>query len=387
MSSYKKEYSVIIWGTGRKFHSLEQYINFEEILCFVEQDERFRRSEENFNYIDYPEELCNIQFDFLLISSEKYYVDITKDCIFEYGIDFKKIMSLEAYICSRNGLLIDKILTNYQRIILKLEMNRELTSKLDYGLPNTNSLLKCNILSQGYCYYIDEDISSVGIYVVAHKEFKRVNNVNYIPVGVGNYDTHHINDNRGDNISNLNSKINECTALYWIWKNEEKDIVGLNHYRRLFESEINDKWPIQAIEAKKLLEQYDIILAKRLVLDYTIVEQLKREICREAFETSWIVIQDIFKKRGNHEQQIFAYFCNNRILFPCNMFVMRREMLNSYCEWLFPILFEMIDRVDISENWDDYSKRVIGFWAERLLTVWVLLSKVTIKELSILMLE
>ena len=47
----------------------------------------------------------------------------------------------------------------------------------------------------------------------------------------------------------------------------------------------------------------------------------------------------------------------------------------------------MIDRVDISENWDDYSKRVIGFWAERLLTVWVLLSKVTIKELSILMLE
>ena len=116
MSSYKKEYSVIIWGTGRKFHSLEQYINFEEILCFVEQDERFRRSEENFNYIDYPEELCNIQFDFLLISSEKYYVDITKDCIFEYGIDFKKIMSLEAYICSRNGLLIDKILTNYQRI-------------------------------------------------------------------------------------------------------------------------------------------------------------------------------------------------------------------------------------------------------------------------------
>ena len=296
-------------------------------------------------------------------------------------------MSLEEYICRRKGFLIDKILTNYQRIILKLEMNRELTSKLDYGLPNTNSLLKCNILSQGYCYYIDEDISSVGIYVVAHKDFKRVNDVNYIPVGVGNYDTHHINDNRGDNISNLNSKINECTALYWIWKNEEKDIVGLNHYRRLFESEINDKWPIQAVEAKKLLEQYDIILAKRLVLDYTIVEQLKREICREAFEASWIVIQDIFKKRGDHEQQIFAYFCNNRILFPCNMFVMRREMLNSYCEWLFPILFEMIDRVDISENWDDYSKRVIGFWAERLLTVWVLLSKVTIKELSILMLE
>lgn len=387
MNGYTKEHKIIIWGTGRKFHLLEKYINFEEVVCCFEREKQFRRSEDEYKYITSPDELRDIQFDFLLISSEKNFSNISHECIFQYGIEINKIMSLEAYLCARNDRINNQMLMNYQKIISNLEMDRANTMKIDYGLSRENVLVKGNIISGGYHYFIDEKKDTVGMYVVTHKEFRRVNNEGYIYIGVGTFDSKHSNDNVGDNISNLNSKINECTALYWIWKNEHKDIVGLNHYRRLFESEINEGWPIQTVEAKMLLEHYDIVLARRLVLERTIVEQMKKEICKEAFESSWMVIQDIFKKRGNYEQQTFMDFCNNRILFPCNMFVMRRERLNSYCEWLFPILFEMIERINISECWDDYSKRVIGFWAERLLTVWVLLSNVTIKELPILLLE
>ena len=63
---------------------------------------------------------------------------------------------------------------------------------------------------------------------------------------------------------------------------------------------------------------------------------------------------------------------------------MSREKLNEYCSWLFPILFVMIRDVQIKEEWDDYSKRVIGFWAERLFTVWLYYSNYTVKTLHIL---
>ena len=47
----------------------------------------------------------------------------------------------------------------------------------------------------------------------------------------------------------------------------------------------------------------------------------------------------------------------------------------------------MIEEIEIKDSWDDYSKRIIGFWTERLLTVWLLSTNYHIFELPILMLE
>ena len=53
-----------------------------------------------------------------------------------------------------------------------------------------------------------------------------------------------------------------------------------------------------------------------------------------------------------------------------NMFVMRSDLLDDYCRWLFSVLFELESRLDISD-YDEYNKRVFGFVAERLLDVWL----------------
>ena len=43
----------------------------------------------------------------------------------------------------------------------------------------------------------------------------------------------------------------------------------------------------------------------------------------------------------------------------------------------------MIDEVEIDEEWDAYTKRVIGFWAEALFTVWLCITDYTIMELPL----
>ena len=53
-----------------------------------------------------------------------------------------------------------------------------------------------------------------------------------------------------------------------------------------------------------------------------------------------------------------------------NMFIMKRQYFDEYCEWLFDILFELEKRLDISQ-YNENDSRVFGFVSERLLDVWI----------------
>ena len=53
-----------------------------------------------------------------------------------------------------------------------------------------------------------------------------------------------------------------------------------------------------------------------------------------------------------------------------NMFIMPRDLVNSYCEWLFPVLSSLEKKIDVS-SMSDFEKRYIGRIAERLFNVWL----------------
>ncbi|KVN81195.1 hypothetical protein WK05_18030 [Burkholderia ubonensis] len=53
-----------------------------------------------------------------------------------------------------------------------------------------------------------------------------------------------------------------------------------------------------------------------------------------------------------------------------NIFVLRRDLFNQYCEWLFDILFEMEKRLDMT-NYSTAARRVFGYMSERLFNVFV----------------
>ena len=66
-----------------------------------------------------------------------------------------------------------------------------------------------------------------------------------------------------------------------------------------------------------------------------------------------------------------------------NMFVMRRDKLDAWCAWLFPVLFEVERRLDITD-YDPYNARVFGFLAERLPDVWLETTGYPYAELPVL---
>ena len=64
------------------------------------------------------------------------------------------------------------------------------------------------------------------------------------------------------------------------------------------------------------------------------------------------------------------------------MLICSKQLFDSYCEWLFKILFEFENIVDLS----DYSKsqkRIFGYVSEILLNVWLIKNQNTVKTFPI----
>ena len=229
-----------------------------------------------------------------------------------------------------------------------------------------------------------KETEDIAIYVIIHKKYNLYSNNTYIPLCVGGYrEDGHLKEEEGANIAHLNKKINECTALYWIWKNTRSSYVGLNHYRRYFyNNEIRsmDNY-LDHEHISDIMDQYDIILPLSVPLEkITIYEQIRNsmdpELCRKGYK----MIRDKIKEKQPDYLKAFESVLNGHIIFNCNIFVTKRKILDQYCEWLFSFLIEAAEEIDV-EGYDSYSQRVIGFFAERMWTVWLRKNRFRIKEL------
>lgn len=184
-------------------------------------------------------------------------------------------------------------------------------------------------------------------------------------------------DNTGDNISNKNKLLNEMTSIYWMWKNYNTignpDYIGHNHYRRFFKKEdIND------------YEKYDIIISKPIFSSNSIslLQQYNfYHIINDLF-LCVKTIKEMYKVFGeNFERYLITSGINYA---PCNMFIMKKELFFEWCEFLFPILFELENKIDLTGR-DNYQKRALCFLTERIFNFWCYnkyLNKYNIKEIN-----
>lgn len=177
----------------------------------------------------------------------------------------------------------------------------------------------------------------------------------------------YIRDNTGENISHKNKSYCELTVLYWIWKNSDADIIGLTHHRRFF---FNQKLIPQILNTKEIegiLTKKEIIIPKPVSVGESVETQYRNvhiggdyDICRE-----------VIKENFREFLKSFDVNSNQKFLHPYNMLITRKEILNDYCSFLFPLLEQIEKQVDISTR-DTYQQRVYGFLAERLFQTWLL---------------
>lgn len=171
-------------------------------------------------------------------------------------------------------------------------------------------------------------------------------------------------DNTGDNISHKNRQYCELTALYWIWKNDRSDYVGLGHYRRHFELE-------EGMLEKLAYSGIDVVLTIP-IFDFPSVGEVYR---RDHVESDWLVMLEGIRKLCPEYLSAAKELEAGRFYYAYNMFIMKREILERYCAWLFPLLSYCEERCQ--ENQDGgqrsgYQGRYIGFLAEHLMSVYFL---------------
>lgn len=178
-------------------------------------------------------------------------------------------------------------------------------------------------------------------------------------------------DSTGDNISDKNGTFCELTAMYWIWKNASDEFKGLCHYRRFFgKSNTSTSWDtaLTYSELTSLLETCDIVLPYVEHMKQTVKEEILIECCRPEVLDK---LRQIISMRTPAYSAAFDKVFGGNTCTLFNMLFSRREIFDGYCSWLFPILFELEENVDMT-GYTAYQRRLYGFLSERLLSVYVL---------------
>ena len=238
---------------------------------------------------------------------------------------------------------------------------------------------------------------NIKIIVATHKPYWMPSDDIYLPVHVGAegktnedgvpLDLGYVKDKTGDNISEKNKNYCELTGLYWAWKNLDADYLGLAHYRRHFtlKRRSKDKYtmPVTGSELEGLLSRYDVLLPRKR--NYFIESNYSQYVHAHHaidLETTRQIIEKKYPEYLTAYDKSMKRTTGHRF----NMFIMKRELLDQYCEWLFNILFELEKTLDISE-YSANDARVFGFVSERLLDPWIETNNLLYKDIPYVFME
>lgn len=232
------------------------------------------------------------------------------------------------------------------------------------------------------------------IYVITHKIFNDIiidrNYYQVLHVGTNdNSREWYLRDDQGNNnISRKNSSYCELTGMYWIWKNaneKSNELVGLIHYRRFFTTYIEDflytyfnKMPriLDYSIIENALSKYDIILPARVKIFRTVKEFYGDLHSVDDLDIARKAIEKVSPEYLNSFDEVM----NKHYFYYANILLCKKKLFDDYSTWLFKVMQEIENNIDLKKYADTYQSRVFGFISERLLQVWVSYNQLSIKE-------
>ena len=213
----------------------------------------------------------------------------------------------------------------------------------------------------------------ISILVAAHKKYDVPGEEPYLPVHVGaavsSVSLPYQRDDEGDNISFKNPTYCELTGIYWAYKNLSADYIGLNHYRRYFGTK---KHRLNYADFEKLLNKADLILPKkRHYYIETVASQYEH-----AHGDDLKVVEEAIKESFPDYLDAFHAVMKRRSIHLFNMFVMKKDIFDAYCSFLFPLL-------EACEEQLKDKPRVYGFLSERMMDVFVEKNALSYLEINV----
>lgn len=236
------------------------------------------------------------------------------------------------------------------------------------------------------------------IFISNHTLAKRIDSKIYTSIQVGRANAINIldmlGDNTGDNISMLNHNFCELTAIYWVWKQYqeigEPDYIGFMHYRRHFLfgnknyqpnfyglvkfEKIDKKYIEEDIctddKVNAIINNYDAIIPQAINVQET-VGQKNNYIHYKYYHNiaDYQKTIDIINKKYPEMMKYVNEYNNSQNAYFLNMFIFKKDIFFDYCEWIFSILFELFEEIDLTNN--TYQDRVFGFISERLTGIYI----------------
>ena len=235
-------------------------------------------------------------------------------------------------------------------------------------------------------------MDKIKIVVATHKKAEMPKDRLYLPLFVGaalkpdesnEIEKNGYNrDDLGENISEKNENFGSQTALYWAWKNLKNDYIGLVHYRRFFINKKRKKQKMTdaAIKYNELLpmiSQYKVFVPRKR---HYYIETIYSHYTHAHGSVQLDYVKEIIRNDFPQYLSSFELVMNRRWGYMFNLMILRRDLLDDYCEWLFKILFKLVDGTD-QTNMSTFEKRFCGRISERLFDVW-LEYKIKIGEIS-----
>lgn len=238
----------------------------------------------------------------------------------------------------------------------------------------------------------DIPVNNDGLYIVvaAHKPYWMPEDSCYLPVQVGSANKPSIEgfqrDDVGENISDKNQNYCELTGLYWAWKNLDTKYLGLAHYRRHFSSRPFGEKQNRVATGQEII---DMLGKEPLILPkprHYYIETNYSQYAHAHHKEDLDLTRAIVLEKNPSWIAKYDEIMNRTYGHRFNMFVMRRDLADEWCEWIFDTLFKLENRLDISE-YSANDSRVFGFVSERLLDLWVESNDVPYIECPVVNLE
>ena len=95
------------------------------------------------------------------------------------------------------------------------------------------------------------------------------------------------------------------------------------------------------------------------------------------------ITRDIIEEKYSKYLREFDKLKKRTSAHMFNMFIMRKDIMDNYLDWLFSILFELEKRVDASK-YDDFHARFFGRISELLLDVYINTNELSYKEVKVI---